>query len=275
MFQNFQNMLTCWYLFGWRMAVEVIFFAALFYYTVSWLSADKRKNLVLWFYGYCAAAFGAHILHLPTMAQFLFLFAPAAIMIFVLFHQDTLQRNFIVAKNITPARPTNDWLGDLMGVFLSTVSKNKPVICVIEKTDALCTLLASPLTFNTPIQKNLLEILLNSTAFESQKMIWINHHGQLMALNASWHQLDDEWFKSEMGDTQAWKQDAILLTNKTDALVFKISPNRMVDLVAQHKMIEQVSINEALLVIKQYLYGKEKNEPIAAARRDHEHQKSI
>lgn len=275
MFQNFQNMLTCWYLLGWRMAVEVVFFAALFYYTVRWLSNDKTKNLVLWFYAYCAAAFGAHIFNLPTMAQFLFLFGPAAVMVFVLLHQETLQRNYIVTKNITPARQTNDWLGDLMSVFLGTVSKNKPVICVIEKTDALCTLLSSPLTFNTQIQKNLLDILLNSTAFEGNKMIWINHHGQLIALNASWHQLDDEWFRNEIADDEAWKQDAILLTNKTDALVFKISPNRTVDLIAQQKLIEQVSIHEALLVIKHYLYGKEKTESVPTARRAHEHQKSI
>ncbi len=275
MFHGLQNILTCWYLIGWRMAVEVLFFSGLFYYTVRWLSADKHKNLVLWFYGYCTAAFGAHILNLPTVAQFLFLFAPAAIMLFALVHQDVLQRNFIVAKNITPARSNNDWLTDLMGVFLGTVSKNKPVICVIEKTDALCTLLASPLTFNTPIQKNLLEILLNSAAFESNKMVWINHHGQLIALNASWHELDDSWFADTMTDVETWKQDAILLTNKTDALVFKISPNRMVDLVAQQKVIDQISINEALLIIKHYLYGKEKAENTPMPRRANERQKSV
>lgn len=248
-----------WKLFHWSHLIEILFFAALFYYFSLWLRRDRQKNLLFSFYAYCAVTFLAYAFNLTAISSFLFLFAPVTIMLFILLHQDTLQKNFVTVRTITPARMLNtEWLPILMQSLLVAINNNKMAICVIEKNDALKTLLSSPLTFNAPIQKELLDILLASTAFESTKMIWVNHHGQLLAMNATWQSLVDEpWVTEDVQQLDAWKQDAVLLTNKTDALVFGMHPaTRTFTIIAQKKIVEGIQTSEAVMIIKQYLVGK-------------------
>ncbi len=86
---------------NWRDCLEIIFFASLFYYLTLWLKKDKTKNLLPYFYGYCLITFCAYMLELTTVTSLLFLFTPAAVMLFILMHQDTLQRNIVALKHIT------------------------------------------------------------------------------------------------------------------------------------------------------------------------------
>ena len=144
-----------WYLFSAQSLLEILFFSTVFYYFSLWLRRDRRTNLLPLFYGYCATAMIAQAVGMTSVCQFLFMFAPVTLMLFIIVHQETLQKNFIVSKNITPAK-NHDWLNILMQSLLTTTHKNRSVICVIEKQDMLNTLLASPVTLNTGVQKDLL-----------------------------------------------------------------------------------------------------------------------
>lgn len=255
-----QSVIKQWHLFGWRSLIEIIFFSSLFYFFSLWLKTDRRSNTLGYFYSYCTITLLSYAFELNVISQFLLLMAPVAIMLLVLVHQETLQKNFVTARNITPAKVTDhDWLGILMRAYLTAVNKNKSVTCVIERYDALGSILAAPLTFNAPIKKDLLDILLSSNSYDAQAMIWVNHRGELVGINTVWHALVDEaWFEEDIKDMEPWKRDALILTNKTDSLVFKINPaTRTCDLIAQKKIIENVSANEAVSIIKKYVYGKQ------------------
>ncbi len=252
-----QSILKHYSLFHWTDALEIFFFTTIFYHFSLWLRKDRQKNLLFSFYAYCALAFLSYAFKLDTMTYFLFLYAPVALMLFILLHQDILQKNFIVARSFKPVQPKQqEWLAVLMQSLLVAVNRNKQVICVIEKNDSLKTLLTSPLTFNTEANTDLLDILLNSPSFDATKMVLLNHQGNLLAINATWQSLVDETWTSDIQDMETWKQDAFLLTNKTDALVFSILPSsRTCTIIAQKKFLEGISINEAVITIKHYLYG--------------------
>jgi hypothetical protein len=244
-------------LFHWTDVFEIFFFAAIFYYVSLWLRKDKKKNLLFYFYAYCLATFLAYTFHLETATRFLFLYSPVIAMIFLMLHEDSLQKNFIVARSTAAAKPKQDWLALLFQSLLTVTNRKKQIICAIEKNDSLKTLLDSPLSFHADIEKNLLDILLNSPSFDGTKILLLNHHGQLLALNATWQALVDETWTADIQNLETWKQDAFLLTNKTDALVFSIEPeSRTVTIIAQKKFLEAVSIQEAIITIKHYLYGK-------------------
>jgi hypothetical protein len=197
-------------------------------------------------------------------------------------HHETLQKNYITARNITPAvQKEADWLSTLMRSFLISLNKNQSILCVIEKHDSLKSMLEAPLVFNTALHKDLLDVVLNSQLFDSTKMIWVNHHGQLCAVNAAWEADHDEtWKTKDILDLEEWMQDALLLAHKTDALIFKINPTtRTVDLIAQKKILEKLSINDATATIKKYLYSTQPAQALVSeydfVRGSHEIKKSV
>lgn len=263
-------------LFHWTDIIEVVFFVSAFYYWSSWLAKDHSRNLLFSFYAYCTLICGAYVCSLNTLTHVLFLYSPVTVMLFILFHQTTLQKNFVVAHTITRATTyTHDWLSVVLQSFLTAAHNNKPIVCAIEKYDSLATVLKAPLTFNTTIKKDLLDILLSSHSFDPKKIILISQTGQLLALNASWQSPTDELWAADIQPMETWKQDAILLTNKTDALVFAIAPTtRLFTIIAHKKIIENINAHEAIITIKHYLYGKQT--PSQAHKGNHEtHAKHI
>ena len=98
-------------------------------------------------------------------------------MLFALIHQETLQKNFVALCNITPARPTNsDWLDTMMQTALTTMNNHKNIVCIIERTQALDELIATPLPLRADITKGVLTVFLNSQVFEAEKMMCGSTH---------------------------------------------------------------------------------------------------
>jgi hypothetical protein len=245
----------------WRSIVEILFFSSIFYSIARWLRKDVRLLRV--FVAYCSTLCVAQWLELQTVTHVLTVFAPAVVMLWVVFHQDTLAKRLVTVRNITPVQPVSDWLAVLFGSLLNSVQKNRPAFVVIEKQDSLRSLLASSCGVQTEIQKNLLELLLSSTLYEPNKLVWVNHRGQLLAINAYWHaSVDDRWISEEVLSLEVWKQDALLLAHKTDAIVLYIKPEtRTVTLICQQKVVEDISVAQALLTVKTYLFSQN-NDPI-------------
>lgn len=252
------SLTSWWYLhiYTWADLIEIALFSSVIYYFSAWLKEDKQKPLLLSFYGYCVAITIGHIAHLQTVSSALFLFAPVLLVVFIVLHQDTLQRNFITLHNITPSQTTaNDWLELLVRSCLVAVSNNKPISCIIQKRNDLHTLLSCPYEFKCKLSEGLLDLLINSSGFNPKKLIWLKDDGTLQAVNTSWKKNSvDTWLAQEIKEQEQWLQDALFFTAKTDALYCKINPsNRTFTLVAQGKLLEEVSAHAALKTIKKYL----------------------
>lgn len=242
--------------FGWRDIVEILFFSTLFYCFSLWLSTDTKKNLLVAFYGYWCVAFAAYGLQLPTITFFLFICSPLALMLFILVHQEFLQRNFITLKNnnLALAR-TDDWLELLLRVCLQTINKNKEILVVVEQEDKLQDVFTVPFNIDTNLDQAFLTLLIEGKSFDHTKFIWINGQGKLLGINATWkNSIHQEWFDKNVQAMEQWKQDALALTHKTDALIFgATSSSRTFSVIHQGKLLEPLQGVSALRLLKKLL----------------------
>jgi len=235
----------------WRDVVEILFFSSLFYYLMRWLAKDRSKNLLPYFYGYCFITIAAYIVQLPTISYFLFLYAPAIIFLFMFLHQDILQRNLVTLKNIQPAQITDhDWLTILFRSCLVMMNKNKAIICVIECTDNLDDLLQTPFFINADLHEGVLELLLNSQAYDADKFVWVNNHGKLRGINANWY-VPSSKTKTSL---TTWQQEALIYAQQTDALIFNGDAlTHTFTVIARGNCFEKISPHHALSLIKKHV----------------------
>jgi len=249
---------TWWYLhlYGWKDILEIGLFSGAIYYFSSWLQKDQQKPLLLSFYGYCSALIVCHVAHLSTVGAALFLFAPVVLVVFVVLHQESLQRNFVTLHNITPWHAYDeDWVALLMRSCLVAVSNHKALSCIIERRNALHTLLDTPFLLQCKLKEGLLDFLTESNSFNDKELVWLQDNGTLLGINCSWKKRSvDAWLAKEVKEQEPWLQDALFFTSKVDALYFKINATtRTFTLVAQGKVLEKVSAHAAVRTIKKYL----------------------
>ncbi len=249
-----------WLLVTWRDFVEVTFFSYFAYRILRWLGQDQQKNLTLAFYGYIALTVVAFFAQLSGLAMVLFACAPAIAMVFILTHQQTLQKNFITLKTIAPKKAAADlWLEEIIQASLRGVNKNKTVICVIERTHGLSPFLTARCVFNAPVTRDLLNLLMDTTqapgltSGEETLTLWVNQAGVLVAVNPVWHaECDEVWVSKEIKMLHKWKQDALFITQKSDALFTVLSPEtRLFDVLVDGKSFDNISAGYAFSLIKQ------------------------
>lgn len=245
-------------LLGWHDVAEIICFSWIIYSFSAWISKDRQKSLLPAFYGYSLALGVTYFASLQTLNQFLLICAPIAVMLLIVVHQQTLQKNFIALKNITPTYShQTDWLETLMRTSLIATNSKKNFLCVIERGNALINFLTTPLMVHADVQQGLLAIIIESNAFNPERMIWLNAQGNLLGINATLaaDTVPHEWVADEVKALDDWRSQAIIITAKTDALVFNITPNKKTfDLAIGGNMVENVNATQMLMLLKKYLY---------------------
>ena len=245
--------------FYWRNTLEILFFVIIIYYFSLWLKKDRQKNLLPYFYVYCFLTLFSYTAQLTTISYFLFLFAPVALMLFALVHQEILQRNFIALSNIVPeTHVQSQWPETLIRSCLVAINNNKKIYCVIEKKDSLQDFIDSELTIHSNLDQTLFKILQESDIFDEKKMIWLNTHGKIIGINASCKKnIIQDFTNTDEKNITTCKQNALLLSLKTDALFFRITPyKRTFDIIFNGKVIDNVKASNALNIIKKYALSK-------------------
>jgi hypothetical protein len=238
--------------------VEIALISGAIYYFSRWLRNDKQKNLLLYFYSYCTLLLGSYWIELNSASAFLWITAPIGLMLFILFHQESLQKNFVMLRNSVPLNEPKlrgEWLETLIGTCLAAANNNKTIHCVIEHKDSLNEMITAHLPLYADVQKNLLSMLLDSENFDQSKILWLNSHGRLLGLNADWNQqLEESWMAPNVKALDAWQQDALFYSAKTDAIVFRLNPKtRMFDIVAHGKTFNGVNAALTLKTIEKYV----------------------
>jgi hypothetical protein len=253
---NFTELQFVFSAFSWRDALEVLFLSTVFYQCSRWLVLDQHKNLLGYFYSYAFVWLGAYAANLGLVASCLAICAPITAILFIVLHQKTLQKNFVTLRNYhTAVNPNTDWLELLVRAALVSINNNKEFLCVIEHTHALNELIHAPVNLYAPIKEDLLAIILESAVFESQSLVWVQSQGTLLGINAQWgHTQDQQAVATSPQNIPGWKQDALLITSSTDAVLFHIDPrSRSFTIIVQGTVVEGVSSNNALPFIKKYI----------------------
>ena len=235
--------------------LEILFFASIIYFFCLWLKKDTRHNLLLYFYTYCILFIFTYLGNFYTIHSFLFYASPIILILFIIFHQDVLQRNFITMTNKANTSPDNesDWIEALIRACLHGMNNHKQVICVIEHTADIGSFLQTPFIFKSPIAHSMLTLLIESNSFNQDQMVWCTTQGKLVGINCSWTFPDTVREKSTKQSDQ-WKHDALLMTLKTDTIIFKADPaKRAFDIVIKGTLYDTIGAAQTLPFIKKYL----------------------
>lgn len=240
------------YTLSWRDITEICIFSLSIYALQLWLHHDRQKPLLGYWYAYCSIWMIAYALNLSTVWYALLIMLPGILLMFVLIHQRTLQRNYLTLRSIIPAQiQTDDLLDVLIQTALASVNNNKPFWCIIEHKDSLATLLATPLPLQAVVTKELLTLLLENVTQETEKFLWITTRAELRGINASWTEHADTM--SEQKALQSWQQDAIFFTSCTDAIVFYAEcTSRTFTVISKGTMLEHMTAQNAHRFIKHH-----------------------
>lgn len=218
-------------LIDWRDALEIISISTIIYYFASWLKKDTEKNLSLPFYIYCASFIVSHYLNLQVLSSILLFGCPIALTIFILMHQKTLQKNFVVSTRLDiEAQSRYEWVEELIKSALYAVNQNHKILFIVEQKDSLSTLLQADWIINAQFSKDIFELIMQQKNLEN---LWINQDGILVAPNAKWS------FSENLENFEA---DAVLATTNTDAIIIKVNPEtRKFEIIAENKIYENLS----------------------------------
>lgn len=241
--------------------LEIFIVSFSLYHFCSWLHSDYTKPLLAYFYSYGYAVCFSYFFHLIPLYHILLFTAPIFFILLLIQHQKNLQKHFILQHNtaLTPATiAKTDWLDSLVRSILIATHHNKSVTCIIEQRDSLDPLLTKPFSLGVHTQKELVDILLASDSYDSKKVMWITAQGTMISTNATWSEVitSELLFHQESAKTYP-QQQAQLITQKTDALVFHISPETEQNFVAyQGKIIAHISVDQIASMLHAILTHK-------------------
>jgi|GEM_PF-1577196 len=224
----------------WRDIVEICFFSSIFYYITIWLKKNTYQNLLAYFYSFILLIFCSYILNLNNIVYIVACAWPILCMLFILFHQKTLQHNFIALKQKSDIQlaPT-DWLEIVVIHALQAINNNKPIYCIIEATDSMQEFIATSIPLNAPISQELFNLIETSSIFDYQNMLYLQKTGFIKSVNAQWsmpqlsktadisQQLLSKspfstagYSEKQITESVKWEYETMLRIQHTDAIAF-------------------------------------------------------
>jgi len=171
-------------------------------------------------------------------------------------HQETLQKNFIAfSATQKNSLPEAHWVDELIKCCLMALNRHREIILIIERNDPLKTLIHAPYFIYAELKKDVFDILLEKHIADNEYMMWINQQGKLVAINCSWKtHLDEAWISKDVQHMHQWKQNALFITSKTDALMLKVNPfTRSFDIVMSGKLLESMNAEYTSAFMKKNL----------------------
>ncbi len=235
--------------------LEILFFSTVIYYISLWLKKDTQKNLMEIFLAYYGVILFSWLASLPTILFFLLFTSPIAFILFLLFHQDSIQKNFVTLHTIKPIQKNNQdtWLEILFRTLLQASALNKKVTVIIERRQSLAAYLESATFLNLDISSDALLMLINSSLFDDSKLCWLNDSGILVSINAS--------YKNEMiqyttlpDHLSRENQLAMLYCAKTDAVIIQLHAiTKTCSIWANSAVIHDLTLAHGLQITKKYI----------------------
>jgi hypothetical protein len=178
-------------------------------------------------------------------------------MLFIIVHQKSLQKNYVAARTIKPTQQAdlNTWLQIMISTAFKSIQYKKDLIFIIEGKNNLDDFVTSTTTFNAPIQKQLCNIIVESSLCKSKSQIIITQHGTLRTISSGWKkEIDHVWLDNKTKTYAPWEQEALYWCTHLDALIFYIEPTtKKCTIIAQGNRVPHLSLEKAMSIIAQYI----------------------
>lgn len=239
-------------IYAWQDVLEILFFSCVVYAVQVWLSHDTHKPLLGYWYGYCSLWILSYCLQLATLTCAMSMALPVLLIMFVLVHQRTLQKNYVALHSQSLLQTTQDgWLDQLLKTALVLMNMNKPFWCIIEHTESLETMVHTDVPLDAAVTNPMLMLLLEHTSLTAEKCLWITTKGNIRGIHAAWNGAADVAF---VDTTKVpWQQDASFFTGLTDALMLYVdAASRSCTLVVSGAILEHLTVQEVALYIKKH-----------------------
>lgn len=242
-------------LLGWRDSAEIMFFIVVMFYWLRWLNTDKEKNLATLFFLYSLVAIGSYYYELTAISILFIGGLPLIVVIFVMLHQKSLQQNFISINRLPPPQEESlnlSWLNDLMSFALSALYKHQDIVFIIERNNNLSLLLTSSCVVQALLSKEFLELLTGPETATPTYNFWLTHTGTMVGINTSLnYPLDSTWLAEEIHHIPRWQQEALYITTKTDAIIFRGSfTTKTFTIIMEGKCSENISPQQTMTLLK-------------------------
>lgn len=201
---------------------EILCISTIIYYCLLWLKKDSTGKLLRSFYAVCGFIIFIWIVPLPTLTALTITLWPLGAMLFIIFHQDTLQRNMVCAKRLIPSHHDEKNPAQLLcGSLFTLLNKGKSIYCLLELENKLDSYITSSSLLHCPLQSDVLHLIYESSHYNADQFLWIRYPQTIVGFNGAII-TNHIPLTLEQGEHEpSWIQDAVLLTAKTDACIFK------------------------------------------------------
>lgn len=220
-----QALISLGIFFGFKDILEICLLAIPLYLFSRWLVSDTTKHLLLSFYGYCALLIFAWAFDLQTISFVMIALAPAAVFLWIAFHQKVLQRNFVTYKKMLPAEQiATAWHEALIRECLVVANNNKDITCVIEQKDAIQPYLSTFIAVQAPIHHDVMTFITASSQYQEEGMLIFSATGSLMAVNATWKMpTTASWVTGAINVEKLVEHNALFYSTHFDAITILLS----------------------------------------------------
>ena len=250
------SFLTWLSVFKWTDVLEIALLVGVVYSFGLWLKRDRSRRLLNYFYVACGIFLLAVLLDLPVVLAFYKAAWPIMVVLFIVLHQKSLQQNYVAARTIEADTLSveRDWLHVVMRAAFKALQRKKNLFFVIEGKQAIRNYCTTPLVLQSPVQQNMLDMIIESTIIEDNSLVLLNQLGNLVALNGQWIMHEDLERAVEHEHLPLIQRQALFLTSKTDVLVFFAEEsNKLLTIMAQGTIVKNLTSDKAELIINQYL----------------------
>lgn len=254
--------------------IEITAFIFLTYKCLIWLKQDHTKNLLLSSYMYICVTIFAYLSSCSVLFHTLLISAPVSIIFALIIHQKQLQKNFILSSKTNldfQKMPQANWLKSLLQSCLQASHHKKNIVCIIERSQNLKPLLHTSYLLQIPIQEDITTLLLASSKVTDNSILWIDELGIIQSINVLWnHTLINELIIKPKTSQSLLHEAALLLTEKTDALIFSINTSSDAHTVwYKGSCIKQNTVELLLQFINKILKPQASSSIVLKKRNDH------
>lgn len=251
----FNEYLAVLNLFFWRDVLEVTVFAAAVYISSRWLASAQSKRLLIYAYALClifGIAYAADLQTITLLGMYLW---PALIVLFIVLRLQQSPQH-ATPKTIIPAKQSEkEWIPIMLRAVFKSLQHKKELIFIIQGSQPLQHLLNKPIEVHSNIQHGLLDILIDSNSLRHDHIVWLDSTGTLIAFNCHWQrEIDLDWATQHAINYNAWEQEALFWTSKTDAIALRADPEtRLITIIAQGTHAPGLNGEQAQTIIAQYV----------------------
>lgn len=167
--------------------IELLFFVSIAYAIITLLAKDKRCNMVGYFALYLIALTLTHECSLFTIHHFLYWMSPCFAVLFIIFQQEQLQKNFVTITHTNTDRTlkhTSNFITTSLQIGLHNSLNNKKSFFIIEGNEDLSILMDTEVPLHIPLHKQVIECICDSILYNDNLSIWTHYTGIIKGINS-------------------------------------------------------------------------------------------